>query len=154
MLDLDPNQFKQALLNIFMNAIDAMAKGGTLTISTLLGNDKKHLFFRHSDPAAFARSGGRISESKRSFVTKNVPQDDDLTPKSFLLIIEDTGGGISPKDLPRIFDPFFSKKTNGTGLGLSITQGIVQEHRGTIKVESVVGKGTRFLIELSENINV
>jgi signal transduction histidine kinase len=62
------------------------------------------------------------------------------------LVIADTGPGIDPEVLPRIFDPFFSTKPSGTGLGLSITDGIVRDHGGTIDVESRPGTGTRFVL--------
>ena len=104
---IDPKQIKQALLNIFLNAIEAMPNSGTLTMdSRFRGNDK------------------------------------------FIITISDTGGGINPKDLPHIFDPFFSKKDHGTGLGLSITHEIIQNHNGRILAESELGKGTAFKIEL------
>ena len=64
------------------------------------------------------------------------------------LIVADSGRGISPDVLPRIFDPFFSTKPSGTGLGLSVSHGIVREHGGTIDVESTPGQGTRFTIAL------
>ncbi|MGH9749306.1 MAG: ATP-binding protein [Candidatus Polarisedimenticolia bacterium] len=64
--------------------------------------------------------------------------------------ISDNGSGIAPENLPRIFDPFFTTKEvgRGTGLGLSICYGIVQEHRGSIQVESAAGRGTTFTLEL------
>ena len=62
----------------------------------------------------------------------------------------DTGSGIPPEQLSRIYDPFFTTKElgKGTGLGLSITYGIVQEHGGTITCDSAIGQGTRFTLAL------
>lgn len=62
--------------------------------------------------------------------------------------ISDTGTGISEKDLPFIFDPFYTTKTSGTGLGLAITRRIVEEHKGRIEVKSRIGEGTTFKIFL------
>ncbi len=62
------------------------------------------------------------------------------------LTVRDTGPGISPDVLPRIFDPFYTTKPDGTGLGLSISYGIVSEHKGTIDVESAPGGGTTFIL--------
>jgi signal transduction histidine kinase len=106
-LNLDANLFKQALLNIFLNAIDAMPNGGTLSIST---QKNKELHYQ--------------------------------------IRIQDTGYGIDPKDIPHIFDPFFTKKDHGTGLGLSVTHEIIKNHNGRIFVESKKGLGTTFIIEL------
>jgi len=61
--------------------------------------------------------------------------------------IADTGCGISPDDLPKIFDPFFSTKEKGTGLGLSVTYGIIERHQGRIDVSSQPGQGSRFILE-------
>ena len=64
--------------------------------------------------------------------------------------VADSGQGIAPENLERIYDPFFTTKgaTKGTGLGLSVTYGIVREHGGAIEVESQPGAGTRFHVEL------
>jgi signal transduction histidine kinase len=116
---IDPKQIKQALLNIFLNAIEAMPNGGTLSIST----------------SVIASTLSERSESKG-------------TKQSFIIEIADTGCGISPKDLPHIFDPFFSKKDHGTGLGLSITHEIIRKHNGKILAKSELGRSTTFKIEL------
>ncbi len=65
-----------------------------------------------------------------------------------VITVADTGPGIDEKDLPLIFEPFFTRKGAGTGLGLSITRRIVEEHAGTITVESEPGRGTSFTIWL------
>jgi signal transduction histidine kinase len=64
------------------------------------------------------------------------------------LQIADSGQGIAPEHLGKIFDPFFSTKEHGTGLGLALTQQIVSEHGGTIGVESALGRGTTFTVRL------
>jgi signal transduction histidine kinase len=64
------------------------------------------------------------------------------------ITISDNGPGIAEKDRPLIFEPFFTRKGAGTGLGLSITQRIVEEHGGRIRVQSELGAGTTFAIEL------
>lgn len=108
-LKIDPNRIKQALLNLFLNAIDAIPNGGQLTVASLV--------------------------SRRSSLD------------TFVIEITDTGSGIPPEDLKHIFDPFFSRKDNGTGLGLAIVQGIVEQHKGRIKIESKVGVGTEVKLE-------
>jgi two-component system, NtrC family, sensor kinase len=86
-----------------------------------------------------------MSAGDTVFLRTNLAED-----KSHVIIeIEDTGKGIPPEFLARIFDPFFSTKgTEGTGLGLSISYGIVKKHKGTIDVKSTVGVGTTFTITL------
>ncbi|MEO8167020.1 MAG: ATP-binding protein, partial [bacterium] len=66
------------------------------------------------------------------------------------ILIRDTGTGIVPEILPKIFDAFFTtkKEVSGVGLGLSVSYGIVQQHTGTISVSSTIGEGTTFTIEL------
>jgi two-component system NtrC family sensor kinase len=62
--------------------------------------------------------------------------------------IADNGCGIAPSDIQKIFDPFFSTKSNGTGLGLAVSYGIIKSHEGDIRAYSELGKGTRFVIEV------
>jgi signal transduction histidine kinase len=79
-------------------------------------------------------------------LTLSTRRDDYLAE----MAVADTGPGIPPEILPRIFEPFFSTKgpTTGTGLGLSISYGIVKRHGGQIRVESRVGVGTTFRVQL------
>ena len=122
-IEADETQLQQVILNLAINARDAMPEGGTLTISTesvVLDWPycKKHPLFA---PGSYLR-----------------------------LAVRDTGSGIKQEDMQRIFDPFFTTKKvgKGTGLGLSVVHGIVQRHGGTIQVYSEVGKGTVFHIYL------
>ena len=105
----DGNQLQLVFLNLIMNARDAMEDGGTLTIATVL-EDEKHLLIRFAD----------------------------------------TGCGIPPDVIGKIFRPLFTTKEEGagTGLGLSISHDIVENHKGTIDVESTPEKGTTFTIRL------
>ena len=122
---VDPVQFSQVILNLAVNAKDAMNGRGVLRISTRTE--------KLSEPYQFGA--------------------DTIMPGDFVVInVSDTGCGIPPENLSRIFEPFFSTKQNvvgsGTGLGLAMVYGIVRQTEGFIKVDSVVGKGTTFSIHL------
>jgi signal transduction histidine kinase/CheY-like chemotaxis protein len=119
----DPNQVEQILLNLAVNARDAMPKGGLIRISAL------RLQLDASSPELHP----------------------DVEPGTYIrLTIEDDGTGIPPEIQPRIFEPFFSTKGpgEGSGLGLSVVYGIVRRHGGWVDVESVVGSGTAFHVHL------
>lgn len=70
------------------------------------------------------------------------------TDHQIIVRVKDTGTGISPEKLPKVFDPFFTTKDTGTGLGLSITHQIITDHKGSISVQSEVGRGAEFTIQL------
>jgi signal transduction histidine kinase len=82
--------------------------------------------------------------------TESASRDRSPAPAApqVLLSFRDTGPGIAPEHLDRLFEPFFTTKSHGTGLGLPITRRIVEEHQGTIAVESQIGAGTEFRIAL------
>jgi PAS domain S-box-containing protein len=109
----DPQELEQVLVNLYLNAIDAMPESGTLTVT--------------AKPVSSA-SGA---------------------PQEIVISVADTGFGITPEDLPKIFQPFFTaKKKRGLGLGLPICDRIIKNHGGRIKVESQPGQGTTFEIYL------
>jgi PAS domain S-box-containing protein len=121
----DPYLLQQALLNILLNALDAMNPGGLLEIHTCW-----------ADKAAGCSRIKCISSLNRTFT------------QGVRVIIRDSGCGIAAKDLDSIFNPFFTSKTHGTGLGLSITHRIIEQHHGSIFVESDLDAGTIFIINL------
>lgn len=102
----DFGQLRQSFVNIALNACEAMAKGGTLTV--------------------VSRAVGASVEVRMT----------------------DTGPGIAPEHLSRILDPFFTTKEKGTGLGLSVVYGIIDQHGGTLDIESRVGEGTTVVVRL------
>ncbi|HSJ23710.1 MAG TPA: PAS domain S-box protein [Longimicrobiales bacterium] len=107
---VDPAQLEQVILNLVVNARDAMPQGGTIRITTAIGTD-----------------------------------EDDCAE----LRVADTGVGMPERIRSRIFEPFFSTKPTGkgTGLGLAVVYGVVTQSGGTIRVDSVVGRGTEFRLK-------
>ncbi len=122
----DFGQIRQALVNVLINACDAMPQGGRLRISA-----------RTARPGGSGGSQGETSADKAG------------TGRTLAEVtIADTGSGIPPEHLAKILDPFFSTKEKGTGLGLSVVYGIVEKHGGRIAVESEVDQGTRVILHL------
>lgn len=123
----DLSQFEQVLINLSVNARDAMPKGGTLTLRT------RNL------------SAAEVAAFNYSFM----PHEDMV-----LVEVTDTGTGIAPEIMDKIFEPFFTTKEvgKGTGLGLAMVYGIVKQSGGYIQPESEVGKGTTFRIFLPRHI--
>jgi len=120
---IDPTQLDQVIMNLALNARDAMPGGGSLHIAT------GHAVVLQPEPLG----------------------QDQLPPGRYATLeVADTGGGIPPEILPRIFDPFFTTKREqgGSGLGLSTVHGIVRQSGGFIAAESPPGQGTTFRIWL------
>jgi signal transduction histidine kinase len=114
---IDPHQLENAILNLALNARDAMPDGGALTLETTLADlDQAHVASRPG-----------------------------LSPGSYLMIaVSDTGVGIAPDLIEKVFDPFFTTKPlgQGTGLGLSMVYGFVQQSGGQVRIHSQIGMGT------------
>lgn len=105
----DPGNLMQALMNLVLNAFDALGEEGTIYIKTFSQND------------------------------------------TVLIEVQDTGVGIDPENLHKVFDPFYTTKEYGTGLGLSVAHTLINDHRGRIEVESQASTGTVFRVSLPIN---
>jgi two-component system cell cycle sensor histidine kinase/response regulator CckA len=119
MIRADAGMVEQVLLNLVVNARDAMPKGGQLWVKT--------------SRVDFSGPAERLPDQAR--------------PGAFVcLTVSDSGTGIAPEVLPRIFEPFFTTKEvgKGTGLGLATVYGVMHQHEGWVRVESEVGRGTTF----------
>jgi signal transduction histidine kinase len=77
---------------------------------------------------------------------------DPADPPSVVVIVSDTGRGIPPATLERVFEAFFTTKEAGTGLGLSIVRQIIQRHGGTVHLESTEGRGTRVTVRIPASV--
>jgi len=125
----DLSMMEQVILNLSVNARDAMPKGGKLTVgidAVTITND-------------------------------DVQKNSEIRPGQHVcLSVSDTGCGIAPELLPRIFDPFFTTKEigKGTGLGLATVYGIVKQHHGWVDVQSTANKGTTFRIFLPTSMEI
>jgi PAS domain S-box-containing protein len=131
-LYVDSDQILQVLLNIVMNALQALTQGGEIRIEV------KPARKRAAERSALGRRA-----TDRLIARKAAPLLDVVE-----IVIRDNGPGIPAAALARVFDPFFTTRTQGTGLGLSICQSIIREHGGTISIDSVVGQGTSVTIDL------
>jgi CheY-like chemotaxis protein len=122
LITADRNQIRQVLLNLCVNARDAMPKGGTLTLSTSI------------------TSGAELAETFTGATAQ----------KYACIRVRDTGSGMSKQVKSHIFEPFFTTKERGkgTGLGLSVVYGVVNNHRGFVQVESEIDAGTTFIVYL------
>lgn len=122
-IEADPSQLEQVIMNLMVNARDAMPDGGLITITTRTADVKRDRF----DMPTYITPGRYV-----------------------LLTISDTGCGIPKEITNRIFEPFFTtkEKGKGTGLGLATVYGIIKDHKGYITVQSEVDKGTTFDIYL------
>lgn len=117
---LDREQIQQVFLNLLLNAVNAMSKGGTLTISIKMVLDQD-----------------RIKEK----ITQSFDPVFSLENEYMAVSFKDTGSGIKEENLSRIFNPFFTTDPNGTGLGLSIAHKLLEKNNSYIFIDSKEGKG-------------
>lgn len=138
---VDPHQLQQVLINLLINARDAMPGGGSLGIKTYPA--RQATFSATDSHRGFPVMGRRKGDFNRAF-------SQPLKDTWLAISVSDTGDGIAPEDLGRIFDPFFTTKEpgKGTGLGLAISARIIDSFAGRIVAESEPGKGTIITIWL------
>jgi two-component system sensor histidine kinase PilS (NtrC family) len=126
-IDADPAQLRQLLWNLVLNASEAMPEGGTLRIRTAM------LPRETSQGGAEIRRNGEL----------------DAKPAGWAeIVVADRGAGIPAEVRERIFDPFYTTKSNGSGLGLAAVHRIVEDHGGIVRLESEVGEGTTVRLKL------
>ena len=130
MLRMDRNKFERMLIGIFLNSVEAMDHGGTLTVHT----EAKELTGAELERNPGGRSGWRFRAGEKMAVIE----------------IRDTGPGIPKDALSKIFDPFFTTKETGKGMGLGLTlcRKIIELHRGIIKIGNLPANGTKVTILL------
>jgi signal transduction histidine kinase len=131
---LDREPLNRAIMNVLLNAIQAMPKGGTLTVRARVV-DTANRQFDHS-ALLVAQPPDRPA----------APAHTPTVQQCVEVVVTDTGSGIPPENLDRVFDPYFTTKEDGTGLGLALARRIILEHRGSIRAENVPGGGARFVI--------
>ncbi|TAK10802.1 MAG: hypothetical protein EPO35_13050 [Acidobacteria bacterium] len=122
----DPTQLRQVLLNLVNNAAEAVKDHGTITVRLMEATG----------------DASELSTATFDNTAERRPAADTFA----VLDVTDTGPGIDPKTLSRVFDPYFSTKAAGRGLGLSAVLGIVRGHAGAIRIQSELGVGTSFRI--------
>jgi PAS domain S-box-containing protein len=132
---VDPFQMGQVLQNLINNALQAMPKGGTLSISARLVQGSRSIV------------QGSEKENLEPSTLHHAPESDFIE-----ISISDKGEGISPENMNKLFQPLFTTKTKGIGLGLVVCKNLVEANGGKIEVESQLEKGTRFTVLLPLNI--
>ena len=132
-VDVDETQMRRALINLIENAEDALSEGGRITITTRI---------RHEATGNRQQATGNSENPKDPM--PHPPTGGDWVE----LEVSDTGNGIPPEHLSRIFEPYFSTKRTGMGLGLAIVRNIIEQHGGQIAARSRPGEGTAFTIRL------
>ena len=116
-----PTHLSKTIMNLISNAAEAMPEGGALTVST-----------------------------ENRYIDRPIKGYDDVLEGDYVILtVSDIGTGISPDDIEKIFEPFYTKKKmgrSGTGLGMAVVWGTVKDHKGYIHVQSTEGKGTTFTL--------
>jgi signal transduction histidine kinase len=122
LVETDPTQIRQVVLNLIVNAAEAVDEAGVITVET----------------------GREVLDRE---MLKQMTFGSDMAPGAYVFLdVVDNGTGMSEHTLARMFDPFFSTKDTGRGLGMAAVRGIIRSHRAALRVTSKEGQGTRFRV--------
>jgi signal transduction histidine kinase len=129
-VEADPTQIRQVVLNLIVNAAEAVDEGGVITVET-----------------------GQVSLDEDELA--QVTFGSDARPGRYIFVdVVDNGIGMNDHTLARMFDPFFSTKDHGRGLGMAAVRGIVRSHRAALRVSSKEGQGTRFRVWFPLDVSI
>ena len=148
-LEADERKLKQILYNLLSNAVKFTPEGGSVRVSARLTRDERGWT---RDEGRGRRDEGRETRDEKASVVLTSEASD--RPSSIEISVTDTGIGIAPEDIPKLFSEFtqlestYTKQHEGTGLGLALTKRLVELHGGRIWVESEFGKGSRFIFAI------
>jgi signal transduction histidine kinase len=148
---IDAAQMEQVLMNLFLNALQAMPNGGVLSVScqVVRNNVPEGTADRESvSPYTSLLEADLLASSQEEPKARKGSHEQ----RAWLeLTVSDTGTGIAPDHLARIFQPFYTTKAHGIGLGLPISRRLIEDHHGHISVESQFGYGTTVSVRLPLN---
>lgn len=126
-VEADPSQLQQLVMNLVINAAEAIGGGASGTVLVSTG----------------------LQEVDEVYIRSTIAPGEEIAPGTYIIVeVHDTGCGMDQETLSRIFDPFFTTKFTGRGLGLAAVQGIVRGHKGALKVYSQPGQGSTFKVFL------
>ncbi len=149
---IDPGQIEQVLLNLYLNAIQAMSDGGILTLACHYISTEQALYdTAGSDCPPTQKPSGTSGTAVSAYawlIDQHVTQKEFRVDQWLEIIIRDTGVGITADQLLHIFQPFYTTKAHGIGLGLAITRRLVEDHGGYLRIESQFGYGATIAVRM------
>ncbi|GCF07985.1 ATP-binding protein [Dictyobacter arantiisoli] len=149
---VDTGQIEQVLLNLYLNALQAMPDGGILTVHGHCISTEQAIYdTADSDCPPTQKPSGASGTAVSAYswlIDKQVMHKEFRVPQWVEIIVRDTGIGMSPDQLEHIFQPFYTTKAHGIGLGLAISRRLIEDHGGYLRIESQYGYGATVAIRM------
>lgn len=149
---VDIGQIEQVLLNLYLNALQAMSDGGILTVACHRLSAEQAIYdTAGADCPPTQRPAGAVYTGISAYarlIDRHASQQEYRVEYWLEVVVRDTGVGIAPDQLKHIFQPFYTTKAHGIGLGLAITRRLVEDHGGYLRIESQYGYGTTVAVRL------